>query len=207
MNPTAFTCQKPGRATGYIRMSEVAEAELEQLQTAIRRRWSRAPSKKATPYVNAFTTKVRSGAKISANVVGNHGIYTVSIQLDAKGLTSACSCYIGKHGNCHHCEALAHTFIQEPSPFKVIKPKQRKDVRNLTDVQAYLRSVTLDDLLGQLKAKGITQKAFAEQIGMNPRHLTAIKSSELRHHYFNELGATKLACLWVLEQVGKAKRR
>ena len=106
-------------------MSEVAEAELEQLQTAIRRRWSRVPSKKATPYVNAFTAKVRSGAKISANVVGNHGLYTVSIQLDAKGLTSACSCYIGKHGNCLHCEVLAHTFIQDPSPFKVIKPKQR----------------------------------------------------------------------------------
>jgi hypothetical protein len=207
MNSTAFTCQKPARATRYVHMSEVAEAELEQLQTAIRRRWSRVPSQKATPYVNAFTAKVRSGAKITANVVGNHGIYTVSIQLDTKGLTSACSCYIGKHGNCHHCEALAHTFIQDPSPFKIIKPKQRKDVRNLTDVQAYLRSVTLEDLLGQLKAKGITQKAFAEQIGMNPRHLTAIKSSELRHHYFNELGATKLACLWVLGHIGKTKRK
>jgi hypothetical protein len=188
-------------------MSEVAEAELEQLQTAIQRQWSRAPSKKATPYVNAFTAKVRSGAKITANVVGNYGLYTVSIQLDAKGLTSACSCYIGKHGNCHHCEALAHTFIQDPNPFKVVKPKQRKDVRHLTDVQAYLQSVTLEDLLGQLKATGVTQKAFAEQIGMNPRHLTAIKSSELRHHYFNELGATKLACLWVLEHMGKTKRR
>jgi hypothetical protein len=36
---------------------------------------------------------------------------------------------------------------------------------------------------------------------MNPRHLTAIKSSEARHRYFNELGATKLACLWVLENL------
>jgi hypothetical protein len=89
----------------------------------------------------------------------------------------------------------------------VVKPKQRQDVREITDVQAYLQGVTLESLLSQLKEKGITQKAFAEQIGMNPRHLTAIKSSELRHHYFNELGATKLACLWVLERVGKAKRR
>lgn len=188
-------------------MSEVAEAELERLQTAIQRRWSRSPSKKATPYVHAFTAKVRSGQKITAQVEGNHGTYTVSIQLDAKGLSSACSCYIGKHGNCHHCEALAHTFIQDLNQFKVVKPKQRKDVRHLTDVQAYLQSVTLEDLLGQLKARDITQKAFAEQIGMNTRHLTAIKSSELRHHYFNELGATKLACLWVLEHMGKSKRR
>ena len=39
---------------------------------------------------------------------------------------------------------------------------------------------------------------------MNTRHLAAIKSSELRHHYFNELGATKLACVWVLEHLGKS---
>jgi hypothetical protein len=36
---------------------------------------------------------------------------------------------------------------------------------------------------------------------MNPRHLTAIKSSEARHRYFHELGATKLAVLWVIENV------
>ncbi len=95
--------------------------------------------------------------------------------------------------------------MQDPSLFQVVTPKQRKDVRTLTDVQAYLQSVTLEALLTQLKDKGITQKALAEQIGMNTRHLAAIKASELRHHYFNELGATKLACLWVLEHLGKAK--
>jgi len=185
----------------------MSDTEFEQLQTAIKRQWSRVPSKKAKPYVNAFTAAIRSGSKITAKVVGNHGTYTVSIRLDTQGLTSACSCYIGKHGYCHHCEALALTFLSEPSQFKVVTPKQRKDVRNLTDVQAYLQSVTLEALLTQLKDKGITQKAFAEQIGMNTRHLAAIKSSELRHHYFNELGTTKLACLWVLEHLGKTKRR
>jgi transcriptional regulator with XRE-family HTH domain len=58
----------------------------------------------------------------------------------------------------------------------------------------------LDTLLQELKAQGITQTAFAESIGMNPRHLSAIKSSELRNRFFNELGATKLACLWVIEK-------
>jgi uncharacterized Zn finger protein len=185
----------------------MADTALEQLHSAIKRQWSRVPSKKAHPYVNAFSARVRSGTKIIAKVVGNHGTYTVSIQLDPQGLTSVCSCYIGKHGSCHHCEALAITFVRDPSLFQVVTPQQRKDVRNLTDVQAYLQSVTLEVLLTQLKEKGITQKAFAEQIGMNTRHLTAIKSSELRHHSFNELGATKLACLWMLEHLGKTKRR
>ena len=184
----------------------MADAALTQLQRALKRQWSRVPSPKAKPYVNAFFNTVRTDTKITAKVVGNHGTYTVSIQLDPQGLTSACSCYIGKHGYCHHCEALAITFVQDPSVFQVVTPKQRKDVRDLTDVQAYLQSVTLEALLSQLKEKGITQKAFAEQIGMNTRHLSAIKSSELRHHYFHELGATKLACLWVLEHLGKTKR-
>ena len=54
-------------------------------------------------------------------------------------------------------------------------------------------------MLDDLKANGTTQKAFAEAIGMNSRHLSSVKSSELRNRFYNELGATKLACLWVLE--------
>ena len=65
----------------------------------------------------------------------------------------------------------------------------------------------LEFLLQALKVKGISQKQLAESMGMNPRHLSAIKSSELRHRYFNELGATKLACLWMLEHFGAVDRR
>jgi uncharacterized Zn finger protein len=185
----------------------MAEPDLDLLQTALKRRWSRMPSQKAKPYVHAFSAAKRCGTKITAKVVGNHGTYTVSIQIEEQGLRSACSCYIGKHGHCHHCEALAITFLDDPSAFKAVKLKQAKEVHQLTDVRAYLDSVTLDALLTQLKAKGITQKAFAEQIGMNTRHLAAIKSSELRNHFFNELGATKLACLWMLEHCGKSKSK
>ncbi len=183
----------------------MVDVDLDLLQTAIKRHWSRVPSQKATGYVHAFSAAERRGTKITAKVVGNHGTYTVSMQADEQGLRSACSCYIGKSGHCHHCEALAITFLDNPSKFKTVKAKQAKDVHALTDVRAYLDSVTLDTLLSQLKAKGITQKAFAEQIGMHTRHLAAIKSSELRHHFFNELGATKLACLWMLEHLGKTK--
>src|SRR6266446_4061980 len=122
----------------------MADAELEQLQTVIKRQWSCGPSPKAKPYVKAFFAAVRTDTKITAKVVGNHGTYTVSIQFNNHSLTSACSCYIGKHGSCHHCEALAITFVQDPTLFTVVTPKQRKNVRDLTDVQAYLQSVTLE---------------------------------------------------------------
>ena len=183
----------------------MADSDLDLLRTALQRHWSWVPSKKAKGYVNAFFAAQRHGTAITAKVVGNHGTYTVSIRVEPQGVRSACSCYIGKHGSCHHCEALARTFLADPNQFKAVKTKQAKEVHQLTDGRAYLDGVTLETLLSQLKAQGITQKAFAEQIGMNPRHLAAIKTSELRNHFFNELGATKLACLWVLEHLGKAK--
>src|SRR6266545_5598317 len=96
-------------------------------------------------------------------------------------------------------KSQARTFLENPSAFKAVKSKQAKDVHDLTDVRAYVARVPLDTWFSQLKAQGITQKAFAEQIGRPTRHLAAMKSSELRHHYCNELGATKLACVWMLE--------
>jgi uncharacterized Zn finger protein len=117
--------------------------------------------------------------------------------------TSACSCYIGKHGGCHHCQALAITFLQNTAKFKELKQRKLEDVGELADIVEYLRGVTLDELIQELKRNGVTQKAFAESIGMSSQKLSAIKASERRNRYFHELGATKLACLWVLERFGK----
>src|SRR6266566_2899611 len=67
----------------------MAEPDLDLLQTAMKRRWSRGPSQKAKPSVHAFAAAERRGTKITAKVVGNHGTYTVSIQGDPQGVTSA----------------------------------------------------------------------------------------------------------------------
>ena len=173
------------------------------LQKAIRSTWSGAPREKARRYINKFYALERIGERITGKVEGNHGTYVVSIRVDDGHVSSTCGCYIGKHGYCHHCEALAHTFFQNPDAFVKVISKDKADLSTLNDLPDYIKTTTLETLLSELKAKGITQKAFAESIGMNPRHLGAVKSSELRNHYFNELGAIKLACLWTLEHIGK----
>jgi hypothetical protein len=123
--------------------------------------------------------------------------------MKSASLESACSCYIGKGGFCHHCEALAYTYLNDPGSFKVTKHKTLKQVKTLNDLETYLKGKTLDALLQELKKQGISQKEFAEAIGMSARQLSAIKSSELRNRYYNELGATKVACLWVMEHFRK----
>ena len=183
----------------------MSNSDVDVLKESIQNRWPHKPSSKAQRYVGEFFEPRRSGTKITAKVVGNHGTYTVSIQVDEQQLSSACSCYIGKHGFCHHCEALARTFLNDISIFKEVEQKQLEEVSSLIGLYEYLQGITLETLIVELKAAGINQKAFAEAIGMNSRHLSAIKSSEKRNRFYNELGATKLACLWILEHFADAK--
>ena len=175
-----------------------------QLITAIKSYYPKNPSEKVRNYVGKFFDGYTIGNKVFASVKGNHGKYEVSIEVSGKDVNANCSCYIGRNG-CHHCFALGLTFIENPSVFREIEQKNIKDINSLEDINVYLSGVTLDSLLKKLKANAITQKAFAESIGMNSRHLSSIKSSELRNRYYNELGATKLACLWILERFGKNK--
>jgi len=179
-------------------------SDIETLQAAIQSHWPGPAGEKAARYVGQFTDRTRTGTKIIGKVVGNHGTYTVAVAAKDGSVTSACSCYIGKSGYCHHCVALAHTFLRAPESFREIQPTPREAIGGLPELQSYLAGVTLDELLAQLKARGITQKAFAEGIGMSTQHLSAIKSAEKRNHFYHELGATKLAVLWIIEHLGKA---
>lgn len=171
------------------------------LQQSILSTWSKAPGEKARHYLGKFHALQHIGDRITPKVEGNHGVYAVSIRVQDGHVSSTCGCYIGKHGYCHHCEALAHTFLQTPAAFVEVISKDKAELSALGDLPDYIKSTTLESLLAELKARGITQKAFADSIAMNPRHLAAVKSSELRNHFFNELGAIKLACLWMLERV------
>jgi uncharacterized Zn finger protein len=177
-------------------------SEIEEVKAAVLRdQWGVSGAEKVIRYVGKFFDRQRTGKKIMAKVVGNHGTYTVSLSVKNGRADGACSCYVGRDG-CHHCDALAKTFLDNPESFVAVAGKRRRNIRTLNDLSSYLKGVTLAELTDQMKERGVTQTAFAESIGMNPRHLAAIKSSEARHRYFNELGATKLAVLWLIENVG-----
>lgn len=184
----------------------MAKSYMEAIKIAILKHLGKPESRKAKNYVDKFSDCSRIGKKIVGKVKGNHGTYTVSILVEGEAVSSACSCYIGGDGGCHHCIALGMTFLRDPKSFKISRSKNLKNVRTPNELKGYLKKITLDKLLKDLKANGITQKAFANSIGMNPGHLSSIKSSELRNRFYNELGATKLACLWVLENLKNEKQ-
>lgn len=184
------------------------ETDSDQLKIAVKANWSYASHPKVQRYVGKFFERTRTENKIAAKVNGNYGVYLVSIEVKENGTRSACSCYIGKGGGCHHCHALARTFLNNPGSFTAVERKTlKRKIATPEDVADYLRGTTLEELLKDLKASGIKQKDFAESIRMNPRHLSSIKSSELRNRYYNELGATKLACLWMIEHCKRAGKK
>ena|SRR5437870_6204358 len=182
------------------------QKSIDALKEIIGNDWPKRSNVKSKPYVDKFFDRTRIENKISARVEGNHGTYRVSIEVKGEETRSACSCYIGKGGGCHHCHALALTFLKDSKSFTVIRQKKLTSISKLDDLEKYLSRTKLDILLQDLKSRGVTNKDFAEAIGMNPRHLSSINSSEKRNRFYNELGATKLACLWIIEHITKKSK-
>ncbi|HEY4721601.1 MAG TPA: hypothetical protein VII92_07115 [Anaerolineae bacterium] len=58
--------------------------------------------------------------------------------------------------------------------------------------------MTLEELLAECRQRGITQKRLAGMFRLPPNFLSVVKRSERIGHYFNFIGACKLACLYVL---------
>lgn len=201
----SVTGMEAGRneALALKRRDSMDQEDSVALREALQRHWSGESDAKAAPYVDRFSERTRAGRRIGGHIAGNHGTYTVSIDVKGDTIEAACSCYIGRSGYCHHCHALAHTFLHDPDSFQTARPMTLENVHTPDDLEAYLRGTTLDSLIQALKTRGITQAQFAASIGMKPRQLSAIKSSERRNRYFNELGATKVACLWMLEHFGR----
>jgi uncharacterized Zn finger protein len=141
------------------------QTDIDALEEAIQSHWPSTINAKSRRYLNKFFDRTRGGHKIAAKVVSNHGTYTVSIEVKVGERSSVCSCYVGRDGHCHHCDALAHTFIHDPESFQIVEQKELRGVRTPEDLQSYLKGVTLDSLIKDLKAERITQKQFAEISG------------------------------------------
>jgi hypothetical protein len=176
---------------------------LEAMLAQLRQHWRHHNSDKIAKYVGKFFNRKRRGSTWSAQVVGNHGTYSVSIDLSEASPKAGCSCYIGGSGYCHHCAALARTAINEPDTFIEVLTYTRDHVHDLKTLSEYLEGATLEFLLDQLKVKGITMKAIAEALGTQPRLLSSMKTSELRGRTYSQLGTTKLACIWLLDNLPK----
>lgn len=77
---------------------------------------------------------------------------------------------------------------------------------NLEALEDYVEYVTLEELLEACRKQGITQKRLAKMFRLPANFLTVVKSSERKGHYFNFIGACKIACLQVLMITAQNKK-
>jgi len=163
--------------------------------------WRVAPADvKAGRYVGQFFNRHRIGLKIIADVEGNYGTYTVSIDASTEPPTKACSCYIGAGGSCHHVRALAQTFLDDPASFVPQETRIREQTRTLDDLALYLETMPLETLLADLKAHALSPRRLGELLGAGRRTLSDAARDKARNRRADTLGALKLACLYLLER-------
>lgn len=80
-----------------------------------------------------------------------------------------------------------------------MKPMTLPKFDNLNELETYLQDTSLESLLDECRQRGITQKRLAEMFRLPSNFLSVVKRSERKGHYFNFIGACKIACLYVLE--------
>ena len=176
-------------------------------EAQLRAKVSQKTYQRAQEYVMQFTHQTIQGNEISGKVEGNYGTYTTFLHVSDKGdfLEGRCSCRAADQDFCKHSAALGLTYLATPESF-VQKEKAgkagkvaREEIKSLDDVAAYLKRVTLDELVKELKARGTSQKSLLEILKMNPNLFSSAKRCEQRGRYYNFLNALKLACLYLLK--------
>jgi len=155
---------------------------------------------RAWKYAGSFIKRTIDGSEISGIVGGNYGDYFTTLNL--KELKATCTCKSGDD-LCKHAIALGLTYIVSPESFR----RKEKDVvikkiRRLSDIPEFLDSVTLDDLVKELKKRKITQKEITRILNMNQNLFISAKRCEKIGHRYNFLNACKLACMYLIEIIG-----
>jgi hypothetical protein len=180
--------------------------EIEEFKTIISKKFDKFSTEgKVGKYFGEFYNGEIKKDRIIANVVGNHGEYTVSLRIYGEIVDDQCSCYIGKNG-CHHTIALAKTFLKNPDEFEFIKEVKRPRIKHINKIREYLDYVTLQDLSTELDGLGFSEADIARATGTSSGHISAVRRSEARGRYFKELGVIKMAFLWMIDNAKKIRK-
>lgn len=81
------------------------------------------------------------------------------------------------------------------------------ELNNLDELENYLEATTLESLLEECRRRGMTQKRLAKMFRLPSNFLSVVKRSERKGHYFNFIGACKIACLYVLTMDERTARK
>jgi hypothetical protein len=182
-----------GSTRGAIPRSRFPLTEKELRDTLASKTWSRAQD-----YVGGFFGTEACPREIRGEVTGNYGTYTTVLRRVGDALECVCSCPAAEDMDCKHAAALGLTYLRDPGSFKELATADRTEVRALVDISKFLKGTSLEELVTELRDRGITQKQVVEILGINSGLFGSAKRLEKRGQRYGFLNACKLACAYLL---------
>lgn len=190
-----------GRPKIALPRSRFPLTEKELRDTFASKTWERAQD-----YVGSFFGTEASHREIRGEVTGNYGTYSTVLRRVGDALECACSCPAAEDMDCKHAAALGLTYLRDPGSFKDQAAADRTEVRALVDVSKFLKGTSLEDLVADLRDRGIPQKQIVEILGINSGLFGSAKRLEKRGRRYGFLNACKLACAYLLGVVERQGR-
>lgn len=155
---------------------------------------------RAENYIGKFIDCKIEGPVLKGKIKGNHGIYSVEIKIDNDPISYKCDCSTAKTSFCKHAAALGLTYIYTPWVFELDHTPDRSKISTFEDLQYYVKTTKLKDIIDDLRGTGITIAQLSELLGISPQQLHSIIKDDQsgKHHVLTD--PIKLSCMYLLEK-------
>jgi len=155
---------------------------------------------RAENYVGKFYECEIEGNRLRGKIKGNHGVYNVELIIDSDPLNFTCDCSSSKEMFCKHAAALGLTYIYTPWVFTTEEEFDRNKISTTGELQFYLKSVKLKDLVDELKRCCIGVSSLADLTGISLQQLSMIIKDDQNGKNHTLTLPLKLSCLYLIER-------
>jgi len=176
-----------------MQLEKLTEEQLKNISTSLN-------LQRAENYVGKFSNCSVDGSVIKGVIRGNHGDYQVTLKIDSDPIGYECGCETSKDSFCKHAAALGLSYIYTPWEFASNQKMDRKSLNTIDDIQFYVKTTPLKDLLDELKKIDISISKLASLTGVTMQQISSMvkEDSGGKSHALTE--PLKLSCLYLLEK-------
>lgn len=155
---------------------------------------------RAENYVGKFQNCSVEGSVLKGTIKGNHGDYHVKLDVGTDPISYECGCEKAKDCFCKHAAALGLTYIYTPWIFSSEHRLDRKAVKTPAEIQFYIKTTPLKDLLDDLKRVDVSISTLAELAGVTMQQISVMVREDMTgiHHALTD--PLKMSCLYLLEK-------
>lgn len=115
---------------------------------------------RSQPYVGEFTHRLRFGTTVAGKVLGNYGVYAVSLGSEGSQLAPSCTCPADMEF-CKHAVALGLTYLEEPDSFHDLRSLSTElEQRPSNELSALIIQIATryPQILGMLGVEGFADE-------------------------------------------------